>query len=373
LCKLSGDIVVIVYCNFMFQLMIDRTKIAIAFVIMVGTGISLLSCKKSSDQNGRMNRQRVPVVDVLVVKPQPADALADVVGTLLPAEEVELRPEVPGKIIELNFSEGSLVHKGQLLVRLKDDDLEAQIRKTKLQLDIAEKDEFRKRKLLEIQGISQEEYDAALNLVNTLRADRDLLKARLDQMRIYAPFDGKIGLRSVSPGAYVSTSTVIATLQQTNPMKLEFSVPERLAYGVVSGKTVSFTIGDSETVYSGKIYATEPGIDPSTRSLKARALVTNPEGKLMTGSFARINLLLEHFPEAFVIPAQALVPKLNGQMVYLVKNGLCKSSDVNVTMRTDSSVVVTSGLKTGDSVIISGLLQVRVNAPVNVMPSGKTN
>jgi len=357
----------------MFHHMQITTKTAIVFTIMVGAGMTLISCKKSSDQNGRINRQRVPVVNVLVVQPRPADEMADAVGTLLPAEEVELRPEVPGKIIELNFREGSLVRKGQLLVRLKDDDLEAQMRKTNLQLDMAEKDEFRKRKLLEIQGVSQEEYDAALHLVNTLRADLDLLKARLDQMRIYAPFDGKIGLRSVSPGAYVSPSTVIATLQQTNPMKLEFSVPERIAYGVASGKPLRFTVGDSKTVYSGTIYATEPGIDPSTRSLKARALVSNPEGKLMTGSFARINLLLEHFPEAFVIPAQALVPKLDGQMVYLIENGLCKSSDVDVTMRTDSSVVVTRGLKTGDSLIISGLLQVRVNAPVNVMPSGKTN
>jgi len=348
-------------------------RISIPLCVVLIAGLLSVSCKKSSVQNNSMNRQRVPVVEVLVVQPRPADEMADVVGTLLPAEEVELRPEVPGKITELNFSEGSFVRKGQLLVKLKDDDIEAQIKKTNLQLDMAEKDEFRKRKLLEIQGVSQEEYDAALQLVNTLRADRDLLKARIDQMRIYAPFDGRIGLRSVSPGAYVSPSNVIATLQQTNPMKLEFSVPERLASGVTVGKNVQFTVGDSKAVFSGRIYATEPGIDPSTRSLKARALVSNPEGKLMSGSFARINLLLEHFPEAFVIPAQALVPKLNGQMVYLVEKGRCISSDVDITMRTDSSVVVTRGLKTGDSLIISGLLQVRVNAPVNVMRSGKTN
>lgn len=136
-----------------------------------------------------MNCLHVPIVNVQVVQPQPADELADFVGTLLPAEEIELRPEVSGKIIEIHFIEGRFVHKGQLLIRLKDDELEAQMRKTNLQLDMAEKDEFRKRKLLEIQGVSQEEYDAALNLINTLRADRDLLKARLEQMRIYAPFD----------------------------------------------------------------------------------------------------------------------------------------------------------------------------------------
>lgn len=200
-----------------------------------------------------MNCLHVPIVNVQVVQPQPADELADFVGTLLPAEEIELRPEVSGKIIEIHFIEGRFVHKGQLLIRLKDDELEAQMRKTNLQLDMAEKDEFRKRKLLEIQGVSQEEYDAALNLINTLRADRDLLKARLEQMRIYAPFDGKIGLRSVSLGAYVSPSTVIATLQQTNPMKLEFFVPERIAYGIVAGMPLRFTIGDSKTVNSGKI------------------------------------------------------------------------------------------------------------------------
>jgi membrane fusion protein (multidrug efflux system) len=318
-------------------------------------------------------RSRTPLVETMVVKGMPAEDRLLVTGTLLPAEEVELQSEVSGRIVQINFNEGSAVRKGDLLVKLKDDDLVAQLKKARYQEDLAGSEEFRKRKILESKGISQEEYDQALSQLNIIKADIELLESRISDTEIRAPFDGVIGLRMVSTGAYVTPSTLIATLQQNDPMKVEFSVPERYASRITKGMEVLVLVGETGKAYKGQVFATDQKVELNTRTLRVRALCSNKDRQLVSGSFARVELLTASYADALMIPSQALIPKLNGQMVYVVKENKSISVDVNTGLRTDTTVMVTSGLHEGDSLILTGLLQIKDGGEVKIAKSGKQN
>jgi membrane fusion protein (multidrug efflux system) len=217
---------------------------------------------------------------------------------------------------------------------------------------------------LEIKAISQEEYDASLNLLKVSQADRQLLKAQVDKTEIYAPFSGKIGLRFVSPGSYVVSNTIIASLQQIDPVKVEFNVPEKYSSLVRDGMDISFNLENSDSVYHGKVYARETSIDPDTRTLKVRALAPNRQLLLMPGRFARVNLVLETFPEALTVPSEALVTDQKTTSVYICKNNRARMTKVTTGIRTDTEVQIMAGIQTGDSLIVTGLMQLSKDAPV---------
>lgn len=327
------------------------------------------SCSKaekvSRQTDTRSDRQPM-IVDGIIVGYAEYERTITVPGTILPNEWVELRSEMAGKIVELNISEGTQVKKGQLLARINDADIRALLQRRVIEEKLAADDEQRKKRMLEINAISVQEYETSLNKLEAIRADIAQSKAMLEKAEVRAPFDGRIGLRYVSPGAFVSVNTTIATLVQDNPLKLEFAIPERYASLVTPNLDVKFTAGDGQTLYPARVYATDAQIDPETRSLKVRAIAQNPDKSLIPGSYVRATLVFEKSPRSILIPPRAIVPDMDIQNVFVFSEGKAKRVQVRLGERTGTTVEVIDGLNVGDSLIVSGLTSIRNSMPVRI-------
>lgn len=317
-------------------------------------------------QEVAQNANRPIPVEVAVIKPQAYSNNLSVTGSVLANEMLELKSEVPGILENINFKEGQQVKKGQLLFTIRNTDLQAQLQKAKARQQLVAGSEDRYRQLLEREAVSQEEYDIATNDLRSAEADIQLLEAQIAKTRVYAPFDGNVGLRLASQGSYIAAGTAIASLYDLQPAKIDFSVPGKYQSVIKPGDPINFTTDGSQKQFRGEIYALEPQIDPATRSLRIRALSPNEDKRLLPGQFARIRLSLEATDNALMVPTQAVVPELNGHKVYLLKQGKVAEQAVEIGSRSDTQVQILSGLKAGDSVLTTGILQVRPGSEVEV-------
>jgi membrane fusion protein, multidrug efflux system len=299
-----------------------------------------------------------------VVKSEKLDNKIFATGSVTASEMVDLKPEVAGKIVQLNIVEGKAVSKGQLLIKLNDEDLQAQIKKLNAQLRLTEQSAQRLKKLLDIKGVSQDEYDVVENQMNNIRADLEFTQAQIAKTELKAPFSGVIGLRNVSMGSYINAQSQVANIQVLNPIKVDFTVPEKYANQVQIGETISFTTEGSTEHYTGKVYATDNQIDPISRSLKIRATAQNPSGKLKPGAFVKVDFSLKEIGNALMIPTEAIVPILKGQQVYVSKDGKAKVALVEVGVRTESKIQILNGIQVGDTIIISGLMGMKPDMKV---------
>lgn len=306
-------------------------------------------------------------VNVTVVHPVPLEEIIQTTGTLAANEEVELRAELPGRITQLAFKEGSTVQKGQLLAKINDTELQAQLNKIQSGIKLAQQRVDRNKKLLQIQGISQEEYDALQNELDALKADRDIILSQIDKSEITAPFSGVIGLRYVSSGAYVTNQQLIATLRQVHPVKIDFSVSENYAGRIKTGDHIRFTVANSTEVHEGKIYALEPSVDATTRSIRVRALASGDAATLLPGAFAKVKITL-HTTDALMVPTQAIVPVLKGKQLFITREGKADTVSILTGIRNDTAVQVLSGLRAGDTVITTGLMQLRPGNEIKIKP-----
>ena len=334
-------------------------------LIILSSLAGLLACSGTADSPEGAEK-KAEGVDVFYVDYGPLQNSIVVSGSLLPNEEVDIRSEVAGRIDQLNFSEGSRVAKGKLILKIDDAEWRAQLAKAKSQLDLAEKDKQRKGKLLEAKGLSQEEYDQSLSRVQELQAEVQLIQSRIRNAEIYAPFSGQIGLRYVSPGAYVSQGQILAKLVQTDPIKIEFGVPQRYAGFIKEGMEINFKMDGSDSTFVAKIYAYEARIDAATRTLNVRARCENSQGLLIPGAFAEVNLVLADLTDALMIPTSAVVPQIRGQKVFIMKNGVAQSVDVESGIRTETEIQITKGLAKGDTLITTALLALKDGMPVQV-------
>jgi membrane fusion protein (multidrug efflux system) len=305
-------------------------------------------------------------VEAFIVKPDTVKDKIFTTGTLIANEQVDLRSEVSGLITAIYLQEGRRVEKGKLLIKVNDSELQADLQRAQYRLNLAKELESRQKKLLKKGGISQEEYDATLNEVNVLKAETELIKARIAKTEIRAPFTGQVGLKYVSDGSYISPSTRIASLQNIDPIKIDFSIPERYAAKVQEGDVVTFTVEGADREFEGTIYAIEPKIESETRSLQIRARSNNKNRLLVPGGFADIQLTLETLYQAKMIPTIALVPELEGQKVYLYKKGKVVPQSVQTGIRTDQKVQILEGVSFGDTLLTTGLLQVRPGMQVQL-------
>jgi membrane fusion protein, multidrug efflux system len=285
-------------------------------------------------------------------------------GTAMASEIVDLKPEVAGKIVEMNIQEGKTVTKGQLLIKLNDADLQAQSKKFNAQLHLAEQSEQRLKKLLDVKGISQDEYDAVTNQINNIRADIEFNQAQIAKTELKAPLSGMIGLRSVSYGSYINAQSQIATIQAINPIKIDFTIPEKYVNAVRIGDEITFSTEGSAEKFSGKVYATENQIDPISRTLKLRATAPNGNGKLKPGSFVKVNFSLKETENAMLIPTEAIIPILKGQQIFVSRQGIATPLVIDVGVRTDAKIQVLGGVQIGDTVITSGLMGLKPNTKV---------
>jgi membrane fusion protein (multidrug efflux system) len=340
---------------------------ALLFVLMLAV---VSSCKKKEEAKSVQGRRGGPVsVEVIVVQPKLLQNVVQTTGTIIGNETVDLRPEVSGRVVGIFFEEGSFVEKGKKLLKLNDAELQAQLIRLDAQEKLLSDEEYRKRKLLDIKAVSQEEYDASMNQLKITRAEKLLLLAQVAKTEIYAPFSGKIGLRLISPGSFVVSNTVVASLQQTDPVKVEFDIPEKYSSLVKDGMDISFTLENLDSVFHGKVYARETSINPETRTLKVRATASNRQQLLMPGRFARVRLVLETFPEALTVPSESLVTDQAVSSVYLCINGKAKYTKVLTGIRTDTEVQIREGIHSGDSLIVSGLMQLAKDSPVIPKPA----
>ncbi len=305
-------------------------------------------------------------VDVFIVKPDTIEDKIFTTGTLRANEEVQLSSESSGLIEEIYLREGREVNRGDLLVKINDSELKAQLRRAEFRLNLAEDREVRQKQLLDKGGISQEEYDATLNEVNVLRAEVALINAQIEKTEVRAPFSGKLGLKYVSEGSYITPATRIAALHDIDPIKIDFSVPERYASQIEVGNRVMFSVQGVEDRKVATVYAKEPRIDSETRTLQVRAESANPDGELLPGAFADLELTLDTIEDALMVPTIALVPELQGQKVYLLKNGVVVPQSVQTGIRNEARIQITEGVSAGDTVLTTGLLQVRPQMKVQV-------
>ncbi len=324
------------------------------------------SSKKDEQKNVGHGKQTM-TVNGIVLQPIKLDNVVRTTGTLRAFDEVELHAETSGRITKIYFTEGSHVNKGNLLVKINDEELRAQFNKIELQIKLNEAQVKRQNELLKISATSQQEFDIAENQLNSLRADREALNAAIKKTEIRAPFSGVIGLRYVSEGSYVSPASQIASIQNINPVKIDFSIPEKYAGVVNKNDVVNFYIEKTEQQFTGRVYAIEPKIDLSTRSLQVRALCDNKTEKILPGSFARIELRLKEINNALMVPTQAIIPVLKGQTVFVTRNGIAESVPVKTGVRTESEVQVTDGLQAGDTVITTGMNSLKPKTLVSVV------
>ena len=346
-------------------------KIVVSIIVLILLAIvflpKLLSSSSSQKDNiaGNMSNQIINVKAHIAAFESLSNRV-NTTGTIFANEEVELRSEISGKIVSILFREGSFVSKGDLLVKINDADLQAQLRRAESKVKLSEEKESRQKQLRDGNLISQEEYDNTLGELNVNKADYDLIKAQIDKTEIRAPFSGVVGLRSVSEGSYVTTSTVMARLQNLSSIKVDFSIPERYSTSVKIGDELEFKISGSIKIFNAKVYAIEPRIDPGTRTLRIRAVCSSYYSELIPGAFANVELNLKQINNAILIPTVSIVPELKGQRVYLYKNGVVQPQVVEIGIREETKVQVVSGLSEGDTVITSGILQIRPKSKVKI-------
>jgi membrane fusion protein, multidrug efflux system len=298
-------------------------------------------------------------VSVHEVRPQTFVETVSATGTLRADEGVELQAETAGKVLRTDFREGAAVRRGDLLVKLNDADLRASLDRYKYGQQLAEARERRYAALLAQKMVTQTDYDAALSELNVQKANVELYHAQIEKTEIRAPFDGVVGLRYVSTGAYVNAATRIATLQSLDRLKVDFSIPEKYSGRVRPGAAIRFNVAGGLRDYTGRIYAIDPRIDSGTRTLLLRAVCDNADGTLLPGAFANVTLALEELHDALLVPAEAVVPGLEQKDVYVMHGGVAERRAVQTGARTATLVHVITGLKPGDRVITSGLQTLR--------------
>ena len=340
-------------------------------VLLSVTLLSLAACggkkkKEAAQQKQAGAKPQAIKVDGYIVTPQPFQENIEVPGNIVANEMAEIHPEVSGRIVQLNVAEGKYVGKGTVLARLYDGDLRAQLNKLQIQLALAQKTEERQAQLLKIQGISQQDYDISLLQVNSLRADIGILQTSISKTVVRAPFSGKLGLKNISPGSYVSPASVIAIINQTDQLKLDFSVPEKYIDKIKTGQLVTFTFEGSKKQLGAKVIATESNVTENTRSLTVRAAVMGKVEDLLPGAFAKVQLSFDPDPNALLIPSQAVLPQARGKKVILYKGGTAIFADVTTGVRDSSKVQIIDGLKPGDTVVVTGLLSVRPEAKIQI-------
>jgi len=344
------------------------------FICLFLLSISLIFSSCSSDRKKEAQQQQKsgagarPTVraDAYIVKTALLADKIEIPGTLVASEATDIHPEVAGRITGIYFKEGAYVNRGALLVKLNDADLQAQKQKLLIQIKIAEQNQGRSEQLLKIGGISRQDYENTELVVTNAKADLAVINTQIEKTNIRAPFNGKLGLRLVSLGAYVSPQTTLTTISQMNQMKIDFTVPEVYIPKISLGQYVNFVVEGDNRVYAARVIATQSNITSDTRTLQVRATVQGNQSGLLPGNFAKVTINFEPDPNAIMIPSQAIVPQARGKRVFVYDNGKSKAVDVTTGLRDSANVQIVSGLKAGDTVLITGLLSLKPDGKVSL-------
>jgi membrane fusion protein (multidrug efflux system) len=311
---------------------------------------------------GKGERKSAPAqmpVDVYTVATQPFAETVSATGALEADEQITLRSEISGVVEEILFDEAQAVKKGQPLVRLRDEDQRATLTRALAQQEYTESNAKRLKMLFEQKAISQADYDEAAAQAKIAVAEAEVARVALEKTHIDAPFDGVIGLRNISVGTYLQPTAAIAEFRKVDSLKLDFSVPERYLPFLKEGLGVKFNVAGRASDFDATVYAIEPGVDIRTRTVRLRARAAQPPKPLLPGTYAQIRLELSKDPEALMIPSLAILPALKEETVYVLEEGKAQPRPITTRLRTGNSVLVAEGIKPGEKLIVSNLLQLR--------------
>lgn len=355
-----------------------KTKIGlISFIILFIVGIIFHSQIKglfvsesevgsAKGESGNQSKNRPLNVNAEILGHQNLTETFRTKGKLIPDEEVDLSFETSGKITNIYFKEGRAVRKNELLAKVNDNPLQAELKKLEAQLPLARERVFRQKSLLAKDAVSQEAFESVTTDLEKLEADIELVKSKIDQTELRAPFDGVVGLRLVSEGAYASPTTVISKLTKISPIKIEFSVNESQANNIKSGTIINFYTENDASTYQALVYAVETVLDEQTLTLKARAVYPNSDGRLKPGHSANIDIKLKEIENTLTVPSRAIVAEMGRDIVYVYNNGKARQVAIQKGMRTASSVQVLQGLNIGDTLLVTGVMQLRDGLPIKI-------
>jgi len=323
-----------------------------------------LGCKDKSKAFDKFNPNAPVTVDIAIAVNQQVDKVVEVNGSVASTDFVELHAETSGRVVFLQIPEGKTVQAGTVLAKLNDADLQAQLEKIKVQLELANSNEQRNLQLLKVKGINQSDYDISLQQVKSYKADLAYTQSLIDKTIVKAPFTGQLGLRQISLGAFLNTATTIATLQKTDHLNIDFTLPEMYGSYVKVGKKINLEgITETHQKLSAIIIAIEPQIVATTRNIKVRASL---QGKMLPGAYVKVYLNDNLQKPSILVPANVLIPEAKSKQIVLVKNGLASLVEVETGYRTATSVEITKGVNVGDTVVVAGMLFVRNGNKINV-------
>lgn len=325
----------------------------------------VLGCdnKAKKQVGGPPKGGKPPAVTVQVMQPEALANEIEFGGTVSPYEFVEIRPEISGRVVFLNTQvEGQTVPTSTVLAKLNATEYEAQLKRAMAQQEFTAKAKLRAQKLIESQSITQQELDAAIQNHETATADVQYYQAMIEKTIIKAPFAGVVGLRAISNGAYVTPATIITTLQQTNPVKIDFTVPERYLTYISTGQT--FKISFDSKQYSAKIIAIDTRLENNSRNLRVRS-VLQQQIALPVGAYVRV-LITPESQASFWLPTAAILPDAKNKQVIRINHGRAEMLTIETGIRTKDRIEVIQGIQRGDSIVVSGMMFVRPNKPVLV-------
>lgn len=347
-----------------------KIKYIIYFLLFAGITFLIINRIQKNNKSEKLasTKPKQSEVEVIgkIVSYERFDNALNLSGSIEANDQIELRSEVSGLIRSINFTEGATVKKGQLLIQIDDRELQAQYSQAITRQKLASQNESRASQLLNKEAISTEEYEVAKADLDALKSQTNLVQAQLSKTKIIAPFSGKIGLKSVSVGQFIGNEKVIANLVNTNPIKIGFSLPEKYASQIKLNSEINFTVAGNTKSFKAKVYAIEPAINITTRTLQIRARANNENGELIPGLFANINLPLEAIKNAILLPTEAVIPVQRGKKVFITSNGTAKEVMIETESRTEKEIVVISGLKLGDTVLTSGIMMLKSGTKLKV-------
>ena len=342
-------------------------------LIVVILGALLIVPKLISEKNktqtpsGPNTSQQEISADAFIIKEIDLENEVATVGTIIANEEVEIKSELTRKITGIYFKEGTFVPKGKILFKLDDSDILARLRKLDLDEELNIKQQDREKQLLDKGLLTPDEYEVRETNIEKIKADIEVLEVELSKTEIRAPFSGVAGFRNVSMGSLVNNTNILTTIQDISRVKVDFSIPEKYIAVFRPGQDITFRVEGYDEDFTGKVISYEPKLNESTRSIILRATANNKGSKLLPGSFVKVKLQLEDINNAVMIPTESVVPKLKGQSVFLYQNGLAVSKDVELGIRTEKEVQITSNLNIGDTVISTNILRLKPNSKVKLV------
>lgn len=320
--------------------------------------------KSPKAKNNR--KAKIVAVEGYIAKSHIAAQSFTTMATLEPMNSVSLASATSGRLIKLYISDGQVVQKGALLAKIDDSELNAQLKQSNANLQLAKQKEERTRKLLESGGATTQDIESAEASLKTAEASNELIQAQIAKTEVRAPFAGKLGFVNVSEGAWLNAGSEIATLSEIKKLKAKFSLPQRYASLLKVGDSVTFNDEERSVKKSGKVYALDATLSVSSRTRKIMVTLDNSKGEFLAGAYAKVCVPINVSQSSIPVPAEAFTLDKDGAYVFVAANGKAHIRHVTTGLRTPISVDVLSGLDEGDTVITSGLISLREGVNIRI-------